>query len=176
MDYLNLFKYCPKCGDKTEKQEHDGQVMPTCQSESCGFILWYNSKPAVAVMIRDDKERVLMTVRGIAPDKGKLDMPGGFVMFGEQLEDAAIREAKEEVGVDVEVGECIGHWVDGYFYQGIDDYSFVVVMEARIVGGKPRPADRREIVGIEWVDPARVDKSRLAFTYNERFLKEVIGN
>ena len=126
-------------------------------------------------MIRDDMGRILMTERGINPDKGKLDMPGGFVMFGEQLEDAAVREAKEEVGVDVEIGRCIGHWVDGYNYQGIDDYSFVVVMEAKIVNGEARPADRREIASLEWVDPAGVDKSRLAFTYNEKFLLSAKG-
>ena len=148
--------------------------MPTCRNGLCGFILWQNSKPAVAVMIRDDKGQVLMTVRGIEPEKRKLDMPGGFVMFGEQLKDAAVREVKEELGVDVEIGECLGHWVDGYFYQGIDDYSFIAVMEARIVGGEARPADKREIAGIEWVNPATVDKSRLAFTYNERFLEKVV--
>jgi NAD+ diphosphatase len=176
MDYLKLFKYCPKCGSKTKNIEHDEQVMPTCQNESCGFILWQNSKPAVAVMIRDDKERVLMTKRGIAPDKGKLDMPGGFVMFGEQLEEAAIRETKEEVGVDIEVIKCLGHWVDGYKYQEVDDYSFIVVMKARIVSGEVKPADKREIADIEWVDPTKVDKSRLAFTYNERFLENKLLN
>jgi ADP-ribose pyrophosphatase YjhB (NUDIX family) len=176
MDYLTLFKYCPKCGSKTKNQDHDDQVMPTCENKSCGFIHWYNSKPAVAVIIRDDKKRILMTVRGIEPDKGKLDMPGGFAMFGEQLEDAAVREVKEELGIEMKVGGCVGHLVDDYFYQGIDDYSLVVVIEARIMSGKPRAADKQEIAGIEWVNPATVDTSRLAFTFNEIFMKKIAGN
>ena len=40
--------------------------------------------------------------------KGKWNIPGGTVLFGESLKDAVIRVAKEEVGLDVSVGYILG--------------------------------------------------------------------
>lgn len=146
-------------------------MMPTCQSKSCGYVLWQNSKPCVSIIITNEDGQVLMTVRGTEPDKGKLDLPGGFLEYGEMPEDGAIREVKEEIGVEIKIGEYLGCAIDHYYYQDIDNYTLVIGLSAQIENGKPYAADSKEIAAIEWVNPVSIDKSRLAFTCNEKFLR-----
>lgn len=54
-----------------------------------------------AVVIRE--KALLMTERTYSPFKGMWSLPGGHLEFGEQLEEAAIREIKEETGVNIAV-------------------------------------------------------------------------
>lgn len=66
----------------------------------CGWQFWNNAKASVAIVFVQDGQ-ILMSERGIEPNKGMLDLPGGFVDFGETAYQAAAREAKEEVGVTI---------------------------------------------------------------------------
>lgn len=47
--------------------------------------------------------RLLLVKRDEPPDRGKWSFPGGAVEFGETTEQAAIREVKEETGLDIKV-------------------------------------------------------------------------
>ncbi len=49
--------------------------------------------------IQNEKLRVLLIERGVAPFKGSWALPGGFVQMSETLEEAAMRELSEETGV-----------------------------------------------------------------------------
>ena len=66
-----------------------------------------NPIPTVDIIIEKDEEIVLIK-RGNEPFKGKLAIPGGFVNKGELIEDRAIKEAKEETSLDVELKEILG--------------------------------------------------------------------
>ncbi len=59
-----------------------------------------------AVIVRDN--RVLLIRRGQAPLLGEWSLPGGVLECGETLREATIREAREETGLAVEVGEMLG--------------------------------------------------------------------
>jgi 8-oxo-dGTP diphosphatase len=59
-----------------------------------------------AVIVRDD--RVLLVKRGKPPLLGEWSLPGGVLECGETLREAAIREAREETGLVVDVGEMLG--------------------------------------------------------------------
>lgn len=52
--------------------------------------------------------RVLLIKRGKPPLEGQWSVPGGMLEIGEELREAAIREAREETGLDVEAGELLG--------------------------------------------------------------------
>lgn len=86
--------FCPNCGSS----DIHPQNITNFACKSCGFVLWNNPKTAVAVVFLKDG-KVLMSERGIEPKKGKFDLPGGFVEYGEDPYHAAIRETDEETGV-----------------------------------------------------------------------------
>ena len=69
----------------------------------------YPEKPmvGVGVLIRDS-DRYLLIKRAAEPDAGLWSIPGGLVEVGERAVEAAVREAKEETGLDVEIEEVLG--------------------------------------------------------------------
>jgi mutator protein MutT len=60
-----------------------------------------------AVVIDDD--RLLLIRRGHGPAAGEWSFPGGRVEFGETMVEAVVREVYEETGLEVVVGDYIGH-------------------------------------------------------------------
>jgi colanic acid biosynthesis protein WcaH len=69
----------------------------------------YRQVPRLCVEVVLLKSRsLLLTQRAISPAVGQWHTPGGTVLKGEDLKQAVQRVAKEELGLSVEVGECIG--------------------------------------------------------------------
>ncbi|MCD7781386.1 MAG: NUDIX hydrolase [Methanosphaera sp.] len=62
------------------------------------------------IIINDDK--IVLIKRLNDPYKDYWALPGGFVEYGEKVEDAAIREAREETGLDVELDSLVGVYSD----------------------------------------------------------------
>lgn len=90
----------------------------------------------VGVAIVDEGE-ILLVQRGRDPGRGLWAVPGGKVHVGERLRDAARREAFEETGLEVDVGEVI--WVGEH----IEDEHHIVLIDfsATVVGGTLLAAD-----------------------------------
>jgi len=65
----------------------------------------------VDVIIRTSRGVVLIK-RKNEPYKRRWALPGGFVHYGERVEDAATREAKEETGLRVKLGKLVGVYSD----------------------------------------------------------------
>ena len=94
---LEKFRYCPVCGE-------DGFKIDTFKSkrcEKCGFVYFYNSSGSVPVIIKNKEGKYLFVRRKYEPKKGTLDLPGGFIDYGETAETCAVREVKEETGLDI---------------------------------------------------------------------------
>ena len=96
---------------------------------------------AVDVVIRTQGGAVLVK-RARDPFEGKWAIPGGFVRYGERLEEAAMREAEEETGLKVKLQKLVGVYSDPS-----RDPRGHVVSVCFLAGakGKPRAAgDARE--------------------------------
>lgn len=89
----------------------------------------------VDAVISDDHGRVLVMERGTAPFSGTWVLPGGLVDPGETVEEACIREVREELGLEVKLTGLIGI----YSEPGRDPRgSFVsIAYRAEVVSGTP---------------------------------------
>ena len=96
---------------------------------ACGFVHYVDPKVAVGTIIADDRGHVVLVRRAIHPGYGKWVFPGGFIDRGETVAAAALREAREECGLDVDLGPL----VDIYSYPGVA--VIVIVYAATVVGG-----------------------------------------
>ncbi len=109
--------------------------------------------PSTSVLPRDGAGRILL-VRLV--DTGRWATIGGAVEPGESPREGAVREAEEEAGVTVGLGDVLGV-LGGPDYQVTypngDRTAYVVtVFDARVVGGEPRP-DGDETSEIGWFRP-----------------------
>jgi 8-oxo-dGTP diphosphatase len=62
---------------------------------------------SVVAVIVDDQDQVVLTRRGVPPFLGQWVMPGGKIGLGEPMASALRREVREEVGIDVAVGDLV---------------------------------------------------------------------
>lgn len=103
----NDFNFCPKCKSTNIKNvlnpKSSGENISTRKwiCPDCGFDLYCNIAAAVGLIIYDSQNNVLFETRAKEPRKGFIVIPGGFVDADERAEEAVVREAKEEIGLDI---------------------------------------------------------------------------
>jgi NAD+ diphosphatase len=97
MQFSALFTHCPACGSTKFSQNNEKSK----RCESCGFVFYMNASAAVAAFIVNEKNELLVCKRGKEPEKGTLDLPGGFVDNDESAEQALKREIAEELHATV---------------------------------------------------------------------------
>jgi ADP-ribose pyrophosphatase YjhB (NUDIX family) len=123
-----VFKYCPYCGAGGFRW--DGVKLFSC--DKCGGRYYVNEAAAVVAIIENGKHELLLTVRGRDPFKGMLDLPGGFVDLGETAENAAKREVKEELNLDIEGLNFFGSFPNRYVYGGIVYFTLDMTFCAKV--------------------------------------------
>jgi len=132
----------------------------------------YPTRPLVgtgALILKDGK--LLLIRRGAQPGRGKWSIPGGLVELGENVQDAMVRETKEEVGLEVEAVKLMDVF-DSITLdeQGRIQYHFVVVnFLVRVVGGSLQTAS--DILEARWVTVDEVEKYNLTKSFRAFFEK-----
>jgi len=119
--------------------------------------------PSVAVILRDEQARILL-VRDAGHRQWAL--LGGGVDPGESPRAAAIREAREEIGVDIELGDVItamgGREYEVEYANGDRTAYVTVVFDGRITGGELVP-DGVEVLEARWFAAADLPSADLHF-------------
>jgi len=134
LSHILELNYCPRCGHALEDREAFGRMRRFCPA--CELIVFRDHKVAAGVLVERDGE-VLLVRRALGQRQGFWSFPAGFVEFGEDPAEAAVRECREETGLEVEITgllDVIGPEPGGAA-------SIVIVYRARPVGGKLRADD-----------------------------------
>jgi ADP-ribose pyrophosphatase YjhB (NUDIX family) len=97
----HAFRFCPSCGGRLEVRRIKATEPERPVCVSCGFVVYLDPKVAVGTIIRVPDDRLVLVRRAIEPGYGLWVFPGGYVDRGEEVTAAAIREAREESGLDV---------------------------------------------------------------------------
>jgi ADP-ribose pyrophosphatase YjhB (NUDIX family) len=104
-------RFCTRCGAELGQRLADGRVRPACPA--CGLVVYLDPKVACAVLV-EREGRVLLVRRRFDPGRGLWCLPCGFEDADESPQQAARREAREETGLEVELGTLLGayHYTD----------------------------------------------------------------
>src|SRR6187549_2123595 len=131
-DHESAFKFCPVCGAPLEARvlKASEPKRLVCTNSACEFVFYLDPKIAVGTIIRTgDHGRIVLVKRAIEPGFGKWVFPGGYVDRGEQITVAALREAREEAGLDIR----LDHLINIYSYAG--RAPVIVVYAATMISG-----------------------------------------
>ena len=159
---LEDVRFCPRCGSEATV------TFPrsiTCGT--CGYGAFYNPKPVACAIPTTPQDELILLKRGFEPNRGRWSMPGGFVDLGESVEQAAIRETKEEIGVDIAITELVG------VYSRSTDRIVVVVYAARTEGTPTRTEEALEVRAFR---PTTIPWDQLAFWSDGRALRDYLGS
>jgi 8-oxo-dGTP diphosphatase len=122
--------FCLQCGSPMVVREIEGR--PREQCPQCGWIYYLQVKLSTAVLIQSDG-RLLLLQRAYEPWRGFWNLPAGYVEVDESPETAAVREVREETGLEIEIQRLLGNY---FFDDDPRGNGLLVVFVGRVVGGK----------------------------------------
>ena len=163
-------KFCNQCGSTVDFLIPEGDNMPRHVCSQCGMIHYQNPK-LVAGCIPEWQDRILLCRRAIEPRYGLWTIPAGFMENGETLEEAAIRETREEACAEVELQEL-------YSVFSIPHVSQVfVIFRAHLVNGDFSPGS--ESLDTELFEQQDIPWGEIAFPVVvqtlERYFKDRVS-
>ena len=161
------FHFCPVCGGFLETRLLKEGDPPRHVCGACGFVFYLDPKLAVGTIVSDERGRVVLVKRAIEPGYGKWVFPGGYVDRGEEVQLAAVREAREETGLDVRIDRLINI----YSYTGRT--PVIVVYAATMTGGSLGCDD--EGLEAKFFEPEAIPWDELAFRSTHEALREFLG-
>ena len=165
---MSIFKYCPNC--QSENVEHSNNVRFLCHD--CNFTYYHNIAAAVAIVFTFE-DKVLFTVRNVEPDKGKWDLPGGFIDPSENAEEAACREIREELGIEVKPNDLkyITTSPNNYLYKNVPYRTMDIFYECPLQTDVISINAEDEIQDLIWVKRSEIDVNQIGFVS----IRKVIG-
>jgi ADP-ribose pyrophosphatase YjhB (NUDIX family) len=164
---MRPFNFCPACGARLDVPGAEGAA----RCPSCGRVWYRNPAPTVAAAIVRDA-RALVTIRARSPHRGKVDVPGGFLGVAEQPLDGLRRELREELGVEIDVGE--DDYVQAVAHQYGDEGDWLVSMgfTARLASGEPRPAD--DVAEVKWIGGDDIEALEWAWEHDRALVRKAL--
>jgi 8-oxo-dGTP diphosphatase len=165
-DDTHAYRFCPRCGGLLERRVLKGSEPERPVCTQCGFVFYLDPKIAVGTIIRSQTGRIVLVRRAIEPGYGKWVFPGGYVDRGEPLTSAAIREAREESGLDVRLDAL----VNIYSYAG---RAPVIVVYAATAMSGTLCVDDECLEAVE-LDESAIPWAELAFRSTHEGLRDYL--
>ena len=123
------YRFCPRCGGNLERRLLKSTEPERLVCDRCTFVFYLDPKVAVGTIIHTATDRLVLVRRAIEPGYGRWVFPGGYVDRGELLTAAAVREAREECGLDVRLDALVN------IYSYPRRAPVIVIYAATAVGG-----------------------------------------
>ena len=161
------YRFCPACGAPLETRHLKAGDPPRLVCTRCGFVFYMDPKVAVGTIIRMDDGQLVLVRRAIQPGYGLWVFPGGYVDRGEEITAAAVREAREESGLDVRIDGLINI----YSYPGRP--LIIVVYAATALRGSLCADD--ECLEARLFRPEEIPWSELAFRSTNDALRDYLA-
>ncbi|MBN1884000.1 MAG: NUDIX hydrolase [Candidatus Krumholzibacteriota bacterium] len=160
------FEYCPRCRSALQPvEEEEGRIRMRCPD--CGFVDYHNPAPAAGVLLRDGG-RVLLVRRRFDPFRGLWTIPSGYIEYEEDVRGTAVREVREETGLEIDLGPVIGAVSCHDDPRG---NTLLVLFGAEVTGGEAVAGDDADDIG--WFAPG--DLPPIAFACQRRLLSSILG-
>ncbi len=134
-DIARADPFCPRCRAGMTVRFVGGRSRPVCPE--CGFVQFLNPAPGAGVIVRRG-ETICLVERRFPPKQGQWTLPTGFVEWEEDVMETAVREAREETGLEVRLTRLFA------VHSGIlppDRPVLVVFYEAEEIGGVLQAGD-----------------------------------
>jgi 8-oxo-dGTP diphosphatase len=160
--HQGYFKCCPFCGAQLILKEKGGRQRPACGN--CGFVQFRNPIPGAVVVI-EENGCVLLGKRKGGYGEGKWGLPQGYIEFDEDFLTAAIREVKEETGLDIKI-ESILNVASNQLSPSL--HTLAIILLAGVVAGEPRAGDDMET--LDWFSVSG-PLPEMAFEADERIIE-----
>jgi ADP-ribose pyrophosphatase YjhB (NUDIX family) len=135
------YRFCPRCGGDLDKRIVKATEPKRLVCLNCSFIFYQDPKVVAGTIFTLDGGIVLLK-RGVEPAMGKWVFPGGYVDRGESVQDAAVRETREESQMDVRLGALLN------VYSYPRSPNVIVVYTASVVGGELAAGDESVEAGV----------------------------
>ncbi|HSL23472.1 MAG TPA: NUDIX hydrolase [Vicinamibacterales bacterium] len=123
------YRYCPVCAGRLNTRVLKTGDRERLVCSACGYVLYLDPKVAVGTIISSGNGQIVLVKRAIEPGLGLWVFPGGYVDRGETPQVAAVREAREECGLEVRLDAL----VNLYAYPGRT--PIIIVYAATMTGG-----------------------------------------
>lgn len=153
-------RFCPRCAQPATIAYPRSITCP-----HCGYGAYYNPKPVAAAIPVTQNDEIILLRRAFDPGKDLWTFPGGFVDLGESVEDAARREANEELGIAIELGPLVG------VYSRPDSRVVLIVFAARTTD---EPTTTEEAIEVRGFTTAQIPWDELAFWSTRDALRHFI--
>ena len=163
----HLYRFCPACGASLESRIVKATEPARLVCTRCDFVCYLDPKVAVGTIVRTEDERLVLVKRAIEPGYGLWVFPSGYMDRGEEIQAAAMREAKEESGLDVRLDGL----VNIYSYEGRP--LIIVVYAATAIGGELCGDD--ECLEARLFSRDEIPWDELAFHSTTEALREFLG-
>jgi ADP-ribose pyrophosphatase YjhB (NUDIX family) len=157
---LEEARFCPRCAAPATIDFPRSLSCP-----ACGYQWFSNPSPVAGAIPVEPDGRIWLLRRGIEPSKGLWTFPGGFVDLGESVEDAARREAREEIGIDLELTGLVGVY-------SRPTQRVVLIVYAAVPKGRPEVSE--EATEVTAFAPDALPWDSLAFWSTEKALRDYL--